>query len=252
MRLGDPEILSSYYLQLGQISLASERYAESERLLQEAAELARQADHGELSALAWSYLGRLYLFQGRPAMAGPLLKQTLATVRHFGGPRHIVMLLDSLAAVAADEQKVELTARLAGAAASLHEQAGSRPPGTSPIWAQLAARWQPVISTKAGQKAYSEGRAMDLQQAIRLALGEEPAPLAASPTAVWPHVGLTRRQVEIARLVAEGLTNRAIAQRLYISERTAEGHVEQIRNKLGFSSRVQIAAWVAEQERTGH
>jgi len=49
--------------------------------------------------------------------------------------------------------------------------------------------------------------------------------------------------------VAAGLTNRAIAQRLFISERTAEGHVEQIRNKLGFSSRAQIAAWVAEQER---
>ena len=57
---------------------------------------------------------------------------------------------------------------------------------------------------------------------------------------------LTRRETEVAALVAEGLTNREIAARLFISERTAESHVEQIRNKLGFHSRTQIAVWFAE------
>ena len=56
---------------------------------------------------------------------------------------------------------------------------------------------------------------------------------------------LTRREREVAILVAQGLTNREIATRLFISERTAESHVEQIRGKLGFHSRVQIANWVA-------
>jgi predicted ATPase/DNA-binding CsgD family transcriptional regulator len=55
---------------------------------------------------------------------------------------------------------------------------------------------------------------------------------------------LSRREREVAELVAEGLTNRRIAERLFVAERTAEGHVEQIRNKLGFTSRSQIAAWV--------
>ena len=55
--------------------------------------------------------------------------------------------------------------------------------------------------------------------------------------------GLTRRELEIVDLVAEGMTNKAIAQKLFISQRTAEGHVERIRAKLGFSSRAQIAAW---------
>ena len=55
---------------------------------------------------------------------------------------------------------------------------------------------------------------------------------------------LTRREREVASLVAQGLTNREIAGRLFISERTAESHVEQIRGKLGFHSRAQIAAWV--------
>ena len=55
---------------------------------------------------------------------------------------------------------------------------------------------------------------------------------------------LTRREREVANLVADGLTNREIASRLFISERTAESHVEQIRSKLGFHSRAQIATWV--------
>jgi YVTN family beta-propeller protein len=61
---------------------------------------------------------------------------------------------------------------------------------------------------------------------------------------------LTPRELEVAHLVAQGLTNRQIASRLFIAERTAEYHVEQIRNKLGFHARSEIAAWVvAEQHR---
>ena len=58
---------------------------------------------------------------------------------------------------------------------------------------------------------------------------------------------LSRRQQEVADLVAEGLSNRAIAECLFISERTVEGHVEQIRATLGLRSRAQVAAWVVEQ-----
>ena len=64
-------------------------------------------------------------------------------------------------------------------------------------------------------------------------------------------VELSRREREVASLVAEGLTNRGIGERLFISERTAEGHVEQIRNKLGFTARSQIAAWMAAGAGTG-
>jgi non-specific serine/threonine protein kinase len=61
---------------------------------------------------------------------------------------------------------------------------------------------------------------------------------------------LTPREMEIARLVAQGMSNRAIAAALVIAQRTAEGHVEHILSKLGFSSRVQIAAWVGRHDRT--
>src|SRR5712692_8644632 len=58
---------------------------------------------------------------------------------------------------------------------------------------------------------------------------------------------LSRREMEIARLVAEGLTNRDIATRLFISERTVDGHLEHVREKLAVNSRAQIAAWVTRQ-----
>jgi non-specific serine/threonine protein kinase len=58
---------------------------------------------------------------------------------------------------------------------------------------------------------------------------------------------LTPREVEVADLVAEGLSNPAIARRLYVSRTTVTSHVGHILTKLGFSSRVQIAAWAAQR-----
>jgi non-specific serine/threonine protein kinase len=58
--------------------------------------------------------------------------------------------------------------------------------------------------------------------------------------------GLSKRELEVARLVASGMTSRAIAERLFLSERTVESHLEHILTKLGFSSRAQVASWVAK------
>jgi DNA-binding CsgD family transcriptional regulator/sugar lactone lactonase YvrE len=60
-------------------------------------------------------------------------------------------------------------------------------------------------------------------------------------------VKLSRRELEVAQLVAEGLTNREIATRLFVSERTVDGHLEHIREKLGVNSRAQVAAWVVRE-----
>jgi DNA-binding CsgD family transcriptional regulator len=60
--------------------------------------------------------------------------------------------------------------------------------------------------------------------------------------------GLSRREHEVAGLVAEGLTNRQIAERLFISERTAQNHVQHILTKLGFATRSQIAAWMSRSD----
>ena len=59
--------------------------------------------------------------------------------------------------------------------------------------------------------------------------------------------GLTRREQEVAGLVAQGLSNRQVAAASHISERTVESHVQHILDKLGFTNRTQIAAWMAAE-----
>jgi len=77
-----------------------------------------------------------------------------------------------------------------------------------------------------------------------LGQGEPPGAPAAGPPGRGQGT-LTARQLQVAALVADGLTNRQIAERLGIQERSAEGHVERIRRRLGVTSRAQIAAWWA-------
>jgi DNA-binding NarL/FixJ family response regulator len=63
---------------------------------------------------------------------------------------------------------------------------------------------------------------------------------------------LTRRERDVALLIAEGLSNKDIAARLVIAQRTAEAHAERILAKLGVTSRTQVAAWVVERKATGY
>ncbi len=79
-----------------------------------------------------------------------------------------------------------------------------------------------------------------------------PVPTAATqrPAGIRPAVDLSRRERDVAQLLANGLSNRAIAERLYISERTVDNHVHHILDKLGFESRVQVATWLARNEHT--
>jgi non-specific serine/threonine protein kinase len=75
----------------------------------------------------------------------------------------------------------------------------------------------------------------------------EVADMAAGQSPEGPPVRMSRRELQIANLIAEGLTNRAIAAQLVLSPETVSTHVKHILAKLGFSSRAQVAAWLSEQ-----
>ena len=82
---------------------------------------------------------------------------------------------------------------------------------------------------------------MSLDRAADYGLGES------EPETVFDAGPLSRRESEVAKLVAAGFTNQRIAERLFIAERSAEGHVERIRNKLGVRSRTEVATWAVER-----
>jgi len=78
-------------------------------------------------------------------------------------------------------------------------------------------------------------------------------PRPAARNSLGPHGGLpiTRRELEIAQLITAGMSNREIARKLFLSERTVDNHVQHLLNKLNFHSRAQIAAWVERQRTAG-
>ncbi|MGW4242827.1 ATP-binding protein, partial [Nocardia sp. NPDC004722] len=118
-----------------------------------------------------------------------------------------------------------------------------------------------ALGEEAFRAAFGAGANMPLDQAIDYALGRtpvEPKPVAAPPAPKRPARSatatltetnlLTRRQKDVARLVAAGHSNKRIAADLVISVRTAETHVEHILTKLGLTSRTQLAAWAHEHD----
>ena len=101
------------------------------------------------------------------------------------------------------------------------------------------------LGEEAYAAAYALGAGLPLGDAMAVARGQRPA----APEPPDPPKPLTRREREIAGLVAEGLGNREIAERLFLSKRTVDSHLEHIFTKLGFSSRTQLTNWVLEQRR---
>jgi DNA-binding NarL/FixJ family response regulator len=92
---------------------------------------------------------------------------------------------------------------------------------------------------------FASGQQLTRKMASRLALREPATATAGADPDHGRSGALSRRGAQVAQLVAEGLTNREIGARLFISERTVESHVATVLNTLGFTSRAQIAGWVA-------
>ena len=102
-----------------------------------------------------------------------------------------------------------------------------------------------MLGSAAFEAEFGKGKQTNLDQAISVALEESTAPVGHAAGEANGTV-LTPREIEVAGLIAEGLSNKAIAAKLVIAQRTVEAHVEHILDKLGFSSRTQVAAWVVE------
>jgi predicted ATPase/DNA-binding CsgD family transcriptional regulator len=90
------------------------------------------------------------------------------------------------------------------------------------------------------ERLWAEGARLGVEEAAALAFGRG-TPRPASPA------GLSARELEVAGLVAEGLSNKAIASRLHLSVRTVESHVRHVLAKVGLDNRTQLATWARER-----
>ncbi|HEV2033949.1 MAG TPA: tetratricopeptide repeat protein [Candidatus Dormibacteraeota bacterium] len=187
-------------------------------------------------AQALNILGLVALELGDLQAAQSRLEEALSICSRLQTNFGAAIALDGLSALASLKRSHERALRLAGAAEAVRSAVGMK---MSPNYHKPLDRWRAPSRKSLGAAAavvYEEGRRLGLQHAIAYGLGERRQPQF-----------LSRRELQIAEFVTRGLTSREIAQRLGISTRTAEGHVERLRNKLGFRSRAQVAAWMTAQ-----
>ena len=214
-----------------------------------AEELAIVRDLGDRSGIADALLalGRVARRRGDAYTAGSLFVESLAIRRELGHRLAMPNVLDELAELADAEDEPVRALRLAAAADALREAIGSAS-------AQLNRRGPDTARKKLGERArvtaWAEGRDMSEAQAIAYALAHEPQPVRQPPrSAPAPRSSspLSDRELEVARLIALGRTNRQIAQELVIAEGTADRHVSNILGKLDLGSRAQVARWASER-----
>jgi len=201
------------------------------------------------------------LTQGDLGLARTSLTESLQLSLATGQRLPVSRGLEAVAALEARAGDPARAARLAGAAVEL--RAGHAPLSGARL-ADLLGPARKALGEPMASALLAEGRAMTAAEAVSYAIqppsggnGSAPAPAAGPadwapiprprPAAAAEVSGLTPRELEIARLIARGLSNRAIADELVISQATVARHVANMLTKLGFNSRAQVAAWMARQ-----
>jgi predicted ATPase/DNA-binding CsgD family transcriptional regulator len=210
----------------------------------EGVDLAREAgDLFQLEAMLRS-LATAAMMSGDVAAANSSFSDALRVARRIDNRLAQSYGLAAAGWYAGSSSQPHAAAQLLGAAEALAEQTGADLSGPSvPYVVKAREAAVAALGTATFEADFTAGKRLSREEAVRLALGESGA---GDADAV--HVGtpgpLAKRELEVARLIAEGMTNKEIGAQLFISERTVASHVRSIMDKLGFNNRAQIAVWM--------
>ncbi|MBE7549874.1 MAG: tetratricopeptide repeat protein [Anaerolineales bacterium] len=256
--LGDTRSMALIAASVADVARCQKEYDRAEELYVESMELYRKlGNKAEIPAILHN-LGYVALGQGNHEAARTFFTESLQQQLERDNKAGIAEGLAGLAALAGVQAAPQRAAQLFGAAAAIREAI------QAPVWPaerfeienhELAVHAQLDKPTFAN--LHTVGRALTMEQAVAYALQSGPeefrqatagraGPLSRQ-AAKQRFGGLTTRERQVVALIAQSHSNRAIAAALVITERTAERHVANILAKLGFTSRVQIAAWAVQK-----
>jgi predicted ATPase/DNA-binding CsgD family transcriptional regulator len=224
----------------------------AEELELEALVLSRELGNRRGICFALDGLARGVRQRGDYARAGGLLRQALVLWQELGNRHWIARSMAALAAVAAAQHQPERAARLGGAAEAQRKAVGAAlsPDQQADSDAALAGA-RAELGERTFMDAWAAGLALSWDEAADEALATEtpkhmPSSRIREAGAHAALVPLSQRERDVAVLVAQGRSNREIAEALVIAPRTAGTHVGNILTRLGLHTRAQIAAWVVE------
>lgn len=207
-----------------------------------------------LGGLALWSVGIDHWRHGNQDAAAAFMSRAVETFADFDRCVWLASAFDGMAWSAAARGDMERSARLMGAAETLQRSTVRLAHAiTSAIGDKVRVEVREVLGEEQFRAAFDSGSALPLPAAIDYALGRTPEAPPPAPDPVQPKriegaapAVLTRRETDVARLVAAGYSNKRIATELVISVRTAETHVDHILTKLDFTSRTQIAGWARD------
>lgn len=185
-----------------------------------------------------------------PAGARKAALRALVLEKEFKDSICTALTIELLSWIDASAGDFKTSAALAGAASAVWAGLGTDVEAFGPDLHRDSIQAAKLVVQALGEKAVADLRrqyaAMTLDAAVALALAPGHAATARESSPMKSP--LTEREFQIGKLVAEGLSNRAIAESLVLSTRTVDGHVRRVLEKLDFTARTQIASWIASQK----
>lgn len=247
--IGDRSRVASLLNNMGSLAMLQADYAEARALLEESLALAHQLNDSWSIAIARTNLGDLDRRVGEYASARKQLGEGLRIRITLGSQQAIIGSLEPIARLEIDLRQTERGLQLLSAAAHMREQIGSalfdhEQREIDQVLTEIRAQ----IGEARFAGTWGIGQSLEPDQAIDLALHAEAAApqLAAQEHPPAAAVDLSPREHEVLQLVAQGLTNKAIAEQLMLSHYTVQDHVRAILGKLGVTSRSAATRYALE------
>jgi predicted ATPase/DNA-binding CsgD family transcriptional regulator len=247
-RIGERRTIAMAIRNLAEVARQKGEYERAKTLGMECLSLYQELGDDLRVARTVGWMGLLTFWSGDDQnLAEGFLKEGLALNREIESWDYVAYCLEGFAGLAGERGQGARAAQLWGAAEVLRTNIGAPPtPETRPYYEPSMATARARLGEAAWEAVWAEGSTMSAEEAVEYALSEEVARAPESPPAVRRTDNpLTRREKEVAVLVARGLTNRQIAHELVISERTVDKHITNLLKKLNLHAREQVAVRMA-------